>query len=103
MSRLDIPAPEEGFGRRAGDRMVMCLDEGDGNDYKEFEDDNGIKSTMVPRSRVEGGILGLTDFDDRRYGKGVKRRNIEYDAGDNEYHVTSEKDNFRPDGKVISE
>jgi hypothetical protein len=93
MSRLDIPVPEEGFGLRAGDRLVYCIDPG--NDYKEHE---GM--TMVPRARHEGGILGFDTWGDRKYGKGVTRRNIDYDHEENEYHVTSQKEKFRPDGKV---
>lgn len=84
-------------GIRAGDRFIKCLDDED-NEYKEFETENGVKMTMIPRSRHEGGILGFKDPGDRKYGKGVTRRRgvVTTEEG---FEVHASICNFRPDGK----
>jgi hypothetical protein len=103
MSRLDIPMPEEGFGHRAGDRLVTCHPEdAEDNDYKEFKDDNGKVATMVPRCRVTGGILGFEDPGDRRYGKGFTRCWLSrpWTVGSTKpFQVIDTVYNYRPDGK----
>jgi hypothetical protein len=94
MSRLDIPMPEEGFGHRAGDRLVTCHpDDAEDNEYREFETEYKGTMTMVPRSRVTGGILGFLDPGDRKYGKGVTKRKFV------EEELVAMEGNFRPDGK----
>ncbi len=82
----------EPLGLRAGDRFIKCLDDED-NEYKEHD---GM--TMVPRCRVEGGIAGFDDQGDRRYGKGVTRRQVTHTTEDG-YDILSSIKNFRPDGK----
>jgi hypothetical protein len=88
-------------GIRAGDRFIKCLDDED-NEYKEFETDNGVKMTMIPRARYEGGILGFKDPGDRKYGKGVTRCWLSrpWSVGSKEpFQVIDTVHNYRPDGK----
>jgi hypothetical protein len=84
---------EKSSKHRAGGVTLVCLDDSSLNqsDYGRMGD-----RTIVPRSRDEGGIMGLALGNDCKYGKGVTRRNIIEDDKGN-LKVESEEDNFRPD------
>lgn len=78
---------------KTGGVTLVCLDDSslDQSEYGRMGN-----QTIVPRSRDEGGIMGLALGNDCKYGKGVKRRNIVEDELGN-LKVESEEDNFRPD------
>lgn len=78
---------------RAGFVKVTCLDDEDSHLQKQFHDKYGHQLTMVARANDAGGILGLLDVGDRKYGEGAPRRWI----GDDQEVVRTEE-NFRPDG-----
>ena len=72
---------------------TVCLDDEDAHLNRQFRTDDGKQRTMVPRANTAGGILGLLDPGDKKYGEGVTRRWIGEEA-----RPEREVDNFRPDG-----
>lgn len=56
--------------------------------------------TIVPRSTKEGGIAGFMSETDRRYGNGVRRREV--NMTENGFVVENEIANFRPDDMAMN-
>jgi len=81
---------------KSGGVSLVCLDDEnlDQSDYGRIGD-----RTVVPRSRLEGGIMGLKLGNDCKYGKGVTRRKLA-DDGNGGFIVESVEDNFRPDKAI---
>jgi hypothetical protein len=81
-----------------GSVHLVCLDD---DNLPETEYGALGQRTIVPRSNKEGGIKGVTGLYDRKYGKGVKRREVNMTSDG--FVVESEEDNFRPDNNAAED
>lgn len=75
-----------------GNVTLVCLDD---ESLPENEYGSMGQRTIVPRAGKDGGIMGYTDAGDKKYGKGVRRREVNMD--ENGFIVEDEIHNFRPD------
>jgi hypothetical protein len=75
-----------------GGVTLVCLDD---ESLEESEYGALGQRTIVPRSNKEGGIYGIAGVNDRKYGQGVRRREVNMD--DRGFFVEEEVEGFRPD------
>ena len=78
---------------KTGGISLVCLDD---EHLPQHEYGKIGARTVVPRSRNEGGILGLPLGNDCKFGAGVQRRHI-VEGANGEFVVEKEEMNFRPD------